>query len=171
MTVDSANGNVSWTPESAGNFSVVLRVADDKGAEALQGFSITVSNKIKAKVEILTPSDSQKIKGKTTITGTATKGSLEVVSVQVRTDDGEWYNATGKDNWQYSLDTTKLKNGVHSLQARAYDGMDYSDPVNRTIMVGNQKAAGKGFIPGFTGLLVLLAAVSATFLIMRRRRT
>jgi hypothetical protein len=169
MTVGSANGMVSWTPVSVGNFSVVLKVEDGKGAEALQEFTITVAEKVKVKVEITRPSENGKVKGKIMMAGTAIKGTLEVVSVQVKVDDGPWTNATGTDSWQFSLDTSKLNNGAHSLAARAFDGTDYSDPVTRTFSVDNKNPnTTKGFIPGFEGLVVV--AVIGLALVMGQCR-
>jgi hypothetical protein len=68
------------------------------------------------------------------------------------------------------LETGKMINGPHTLQARAFDGTGYSDPVNRTFSVDNQKAAGKGFIPGFEGMMMALAAVAASGMILRKKR-
>jgi hypothetical protein len=85
-------------------------------------------------------------------------------------DDEAWMNATGTSSWEFSLDTSKMRNGAHSLAARAFDGTDYSDPVARTFSVENQKAAGKGFIPGFGGLGTTLAAVLILGWIVRKKR-
>jgi hypothetical protein len=171
MTVESTNGKVSWTPGSAGNFSVVLKVADGMGGEALQEFTITVGGKIKPGLDFITPSEGQKIKGKFTVTGVAIKGTDNVTNVQLRVDSGYWIDATGTVGWQITLDTTKLKNGQHTFQARAFDGTDYSELANKTVTVDNQKAAGKGFIPGPTASLALLALSTMTllFVLMRRR--
>ena len=170
MRGESANGKVSWTPVAAGNFSVVLKVTDAKGAEALQEFTIVVSERVKAKLEISAPSEGQKVRGKVVVVGTAGKGSLEVVGVQIRIDDGGWTNASGTDNWRYSLDTIRLKNGEHVIWARAYDGMDYSDAMNRTITVDNPKAAGKGFIPGLEASMMVIAMAAILIIGNKKRR-
>jgi len=112
----------------------------------------------------LRPSESEKVKGKTTLSGTAIKGTLEVVSVQVRVDGGDWTDANGNYSWQFVLDTTKLKNGKHQIEARAFDGTGYSDIVTRQFTVDNQKAQAKGFIPGFEMEILLLALVLTAFL-------
>jgi len=128
-----------------------------------------VSEKVKAKVEITRPVENGKVKGKVIMAGTALKGTLEVVVVQVKVDDGPWMNATGTSSWQFSLDTSKMKNGAHSLAARAFDGTDYSDPVARTFSVDNKnQGTAKGFIPGLEGLLVV--AVIALILMTSRFR-
>jgi hypothetical protein len=171
MKVEGSGGKVGWTPGAAGNFSVVLKVTDVKGAEALQEFTIVVLDRVMAKLEISAPSEGQNVRGKVLVSGTAGKGSLEVLGVQVRVDEGPWVNASGTGNWRYSLDTAKLKNGEHVIWARAYDGMDYSDAVNRTITVDNLKAAGKGFIPGFEGIVLVSMMLLAMLLTTWRKRT
>jgi hypothetical protein len=168
MAVDKVSGKISWTPASAGNFTVRLKASDGRGGEAAQEFVIQVLERVRAKVQFTAPSDGQKVKGKLAVTGSAIKGTLDIVKVQLRVDSGDWTDAAGNSTWTYTLDTTKLKNGKHTLQARAYDEMDYSDIVNRTITVDNQKEAAKGFIPGFVGTIGLAAA--AFGLVMRRRR-
>jgi hypothetical protein len=171
MTLDSVSGEVRWTPAAAGNFSVILKVADGKGGDALQEFVINVVDRVKAKVGINRPSENEKVKGKMTVSGTATKGTLEVIGAQVRIDGGDWTDAAGNYTWQYSLDTTKLKNGKHLLEARAFDGKDYSDLAAVNFTVDNQKAQGKGFIPGFETGLLTLAVMFVVYLYVGRRRT
>jgi len=170
MTFDNATGELGWTPTAPGNFTVRINVSDGRGGFAQQEFTITVKDRVKAKVEFTVPAGGQKVKGKLAVAGKAMKGTLEVIGIQLRIDTGEWMNASGNSIWSYTLDTTRLKNGRHTLQARAFDGLDYSDTVNRTITVDNQKAASKGFIPGFAGIVVPIAAAAAFILLGRRRK-
>jgi hypothetical protein len=48
--------------------------------------------------------------------------------------------------------------------------MEYSDVVNRTITVDNQKPAGKGFIPGFAGTFLISVIISGLFIHWRNKR-
>jgi len=77
---------------------------------------------------------------------------------------------SGNSTWQYTLDTTSLRNGKHTLQARAYAGMDYSEIVNRTVSVDNAKSEGKGFIPGFGPAVIAALAGSLAMSWYRQRR-
>jgi len=129
-----------------------------------------VLDKVKAKVAIDRPSENEKVKGKMIVSGTATKGTLEVVSAQVRIDGGDWIDVAGNYTWQYSLDTTRLKNGKHLLEARAFDGNDYSDLASVNFTVDNQKAQGKGFIPGFEIGLLFVALMIVVYLHVGRQR-
>ena len=173
LTIDSTSGKVAWTPASAGNFSVTIKVSDGKGGISLQQFTIRVTAapvNVKPYVSFITPSEGQKVKGDLTVTGVAMKGTQNVTLVQLRVDSGEWMNATGNLGWQFTLNTTRLKNGNHIIQVRILDGTNYSDPVNRTVTVDNQKAKNKVSIPMLDGwvVLALLATVGALFFIRRK---
>jgi len=171
MTINVTTGKVSWTPVTAGNSSVKLRASDGKGGEAFQEFTITVVNRTRPGIEFKTPSEGQRAKGRFAVTGTAMKGTLVIVKIQLRVDSGEWLNVSGNSTWTYTLDTTKLKDGKHILQARAFDGMDYSDIINRTMLVDNAKPAANGFIPGFDGVsMVAVLSVMALAFLRRKRQ-
>ena len=120
-------------------------------------------------VEILRPIEGAKVSGKVDVAGLVVKGTRDVVKVQTSVDGGEWTDATGNASWTFKWDTTKLKNGAHVLSARAFDGTEYSDPVNRTFSVDNKpQTSSKGFIPGLEGLMVV--AVMALILMTSRFR-
>ena len=170
MAINASTGNIAWTPALAGRFPVKLKVSDGKGGEAVQEFTITVANRTRPVLEIKTPSEGQKVKGKLTVTGATTKGSLDIVKVQLRVDSGDWLDTAGNSSWTYTLDTTKFKDGKHTIQARAFDGMDYSDIVNRTVMVDNSKPASKGFIPGFNGTLALIGVSAGLIIRLFKKR-
>ena len=48
MTIASSNGQIRWTPSSAGSFNVTVRVADDDGGSSTQSFTIVVPNGLTA---------------------------------------------------------------------------------------------------------------------------
>ena len=169
MTIQA--GKVSWTPSAAGSFTVKIKASDGRGGEKLQEFVIEVKEKVRPTVLVQRPAANEKVKGKFTVSGTAVKGTLEVANVQVRVDGGDWVDAAGNYTWQYGLDTTKLKNGKHRLEARAFDGNDYSDIAKVDFSVDNQKAQAKGFIPMTDGwMLILLLAAAGTLVSARRQK-
>jgi hypothetical protein len=170
MTVNGTSGQISWIPESAGIFNVQLKISDGRGGEATQEFTITVQNRTRPTIEFFTPSEGQKVRGILIVAGTTTRGTLDITRVQIRVDSGGWLNASGNPNWTYQLDTTKLKDGRHTIQARAFDGMDYSDIVNRIVIVDNKKTPNKGFIPGFDGVLVVAAILAIAIACTRKKR-
>ena len=60
---------------------------------------------------------------------------MEVVSVWIKIDSGEWKEATGTLSWFYIWDVTRETAGSHTITARAFDGKIYSDEVSVTVTV------------------------------------
>jgi hypothetical protein len=162
MTIDPSTGKVAWTPTTAGNFTVILKVSDGKGAEAKQEFVINVSAPaiIRPQLVLISHQPGQTVKGTTTFSGTVTKGTRDVSKVQLRIDGKDWADAAGNYTWSYQLNTKSLKNGIHAFEFRAYDGKEYSDVVKAEFKVDNPAPAGKGFIPMMDGLTALAIAIS-----------
>jgi len=62
------------------------------------------------------------------ITGTASDSDGSVQGVEVAMDTEHWEPATGTTTWSFGWDTTGWAFGPHWIQARSYDGQDYSAP-------------------------------------------
>ena len=154
MSINASDGEITWTPDASGTFSIRIEAADGKGGTAQLDVNLTVSERERPQVLFNEPSEGEKVKGKVAVSGFIERGTLDVVKVQIRVDAGEWTNATGNSSWESKLDTSKLRNGKHTLQARAFDGMDYSKVASRNITVDNPGTGGKGFIPGFGGAIM-----------------
>ena len=167
MTIDASTGRINWTPNSSGDFNVRIKISDGKGGEAFQEFTVRVVANVRPVVELLKPREGQTLRGKAEVLGNVTKGTFDVVKVQVRIDSGDWMDASGNSTWQLIIDTAKLKNGKHTLQARAYDGFGYSETVNRAVKVDNPTAGG-GFIPGFESLPALVAMAVCLFIFRKQ---
>ena len=116
------------------------------------------------------------VRGEWTVSGTA--DGLEVKNVEIRIDGRSWEGArdsgnSGFRNWEYTVNTTKLGNGRHRLEARAYDGSRYSPLADLEFLVKNpvvdpQRPA--RFISGFEGLVAGIAVVLALAAVTMRRR-
>jgi hypothetical protein len=61
-----------------------------------------------------------------TIRGTAVD-DYRIQSVEVRIDSGLWEVFSTAEEWTYDLNTTAVGEGQHTIDFRAYDGMDYSN--------------------------------------------
>ena len=168
ISVDSTTGKVVWTPSAAGNFTVVLKVTDGRGGEATQEFVIIVSGAVRPLVILGTPQQ-KSLSGTVKFSGTVTKGTREVIRVQLRIDGGEWKDALGTYDWNYTLNTKSLKNGRHSFEFWAYDGKEYSDIVKAEFKVDNPAPAGKGFIPMTDAVTSILVCISLGILSGVRR--
>lgn len=120
------------------------------------------------------------ISGEFTFTGTA--DGTGVRSVEARVDERPWEpvedlstNASQTfRRWRYTVNTTRLENGRHTLQARASDGSDYSELASIEFVVDNPKrpppALSKGTLPGPDGALLAIAATAAVLWRAARRR-
>ncbi len=174
MAINASTGELAWTPAVLGLFPVKLRASDGRGAETVQAFNITVTERLMPSVEIQYPASGKSVSGRLTVTGRCVRGSLNTTRVQLRVDDGPWSEAQGLETWQFSVDTNKLKDGYHTLQARAFDGVGWSEPANRTVRVDNA-AGGNGAVtlPLLMAVLVIaaVAAVTLAVFVLRRGKT
>jgi hypothetical protein len=170
LGIDSSIGKMVWSPKPSqrGNRTITVNVTDGRGGFDEQAFTVMVLDRtppyVKPGCSITFPVSGAKISKAVNVTGIATSGSSRIIRVEVQVDSGAWRTADGNVNWTFVIDTKKLADGQHDIQARAYDGMNYSEPVSVSVTVDNPrpKPVGKGFIPG----LELLQAVAAIALVM-----
>jgi hypothetical protein len=176
VVLDSATGEMHLSPKniSPGNYTMTIRVEDGRGGRAEQSFVVEAVVPELPVVQapsctITGPKNGSIVAKCVTITGTAAAfGGRTISSVQLRIGSGDWQNAAGTGNWSRSFDSTKLKNGEYVVQARAWDGYNFSQPAMITIKVKNTQAAGKSFLPGMEP--ILLAAAGALVLMLFRKR-
>jgi hypothetical protein len=88
-------------------------------------------------VEITYPTEGQEVSGIITITGNADDEDGTVEYVEVKIDQENWEKATGTTSWTQEWDTTKYSDGSHTIQARSYDGEDYSTIYTINVYVYN----------------------------------
>jgi len=173
----TATGTTAWsfrwntTGYANGPHTVTARAFDGKVYSYEFRLVVSVDNLY----VVIAPPTATEVSGEWTVTGKA--DGLDVSSVEVRVDGRPWEAArdiggSGFRSWQYTVNTTKLANGRHRLEARAYDGSKYSPLADLEFVVKNPVKnpgpAGK-FIPGF-GAMVAGMAVGLTFAAVFRRR-
>ena len=172
MAIGRANGRIDWTPprEMAGNFSAVIRVSDGNGGEARQEFTLEVKPFARPRVAITAPAENKTISGRYIFAGSAFPGSLPVAAVEVRLDGSEWTGAKGNATWGFAVDTRKLPNGHHTIEARASDGTTLSDAASVRFNVDNAPSGLSPSSMSLVGLVLatLAAAGGAAFLLLRR---
>jgi len=174
--LDPGSGRLTWSPraDQKGRQQFRILAADRRGGLSEQSFTVTVIEVSPPAQRpgciLIYPPPNSTVSKKVQIKGTATPGALDLVRVEVRIDSGQWMVANGTGNWTLELDSTKLTNGQHRIEARAFDGMNYSEPATMTINVNNPKPRpSKGFIPGFEAA-VTIGIVALTLLARSKRK-
>jgi beta propeller repeat protein len=97
-------------------------------------------------VEIEDPLDGATVSGEITISGEATNMPIgnDDCEVKVRIDDGAWKGtsravyAYGSCFWEVDWNSRAVENGQHTIQAKAYNGTEWSDVAEIEITVDNE---------------------------------
>lgn len=123
--------------------------------------------------QIASPMLGETVSGNYTITGTASdrEGTLEMV--EVRIDDGPWIGVNGTESWSFEWDTAAVPDGDHTIHARSFDGMNYSDVVQVTISVSNEKPQESMLQQSWLWIaiaVVIIAILTILFILVRKRR-
>lgn len=94
---------------------------------SMTGFELEVVEPNEAPtVSIDSPSDGQRLEGFVDIEGSASDPDGTLTSVEVRIDGGQWQVASGTYDWTFTWDTATVADGEHTIEARSFDGSDYS---------------------------------------------
>jgi len=142
MAIDPVTGRLNWTPRpfQTGDFPVALKASDGQGGYAEQKFIIIVGEPPLRMPTclILLPRDRSLVRGTFWVNGSAANGTYGIVRLQVRIDQRGWIEAgRAAGNWSVQLDTRKIPNGAHTIEARAYDGRNYSDYASVHVNIRN----------------------------------
>ena len=167
-----ATGTTSWsynidtTLLNNGQHEIDARSYDGSLYSNIASISINVFNNHKPNVAITSPQNGSIVKGSIVIKGKAwdEDGNDTITRVEIRIDNGTWNVANGTNSWNYSMDTKALKNGMHIIEARAYDGHDYSNIVSIQIEVKNEKKK----TPGFE-MIAFIIAIAMAFVYLKRK--
>jgi outer membrane protein assembly factor BamB len=90
-------------------------------------------------IKINKPIDQDMINGTVLVEGTA-NDDIMVLLVQIKIDDGPWFNTSGIQSWQYQWDTTKVLDGLHQISVRAFDETGFSlDTISVIVNNGGTK--------------------------------
>ena len=159
---------------TVGEHEITLYVIDDDGVtsegdtEILQVLEFEPPNE-KPMVSITNPLNGSEVEGTIMIQGIADDNDGDVEKVEISYIEGYWMPASGKKTWNYVLETPFIANGELVIQARSYDGENYSEPVSVTVAIKNvggndgEKNDDESVIPGFEPIVLfgVLALVSA----------
>ncbi len=127
-------------------------------------------------ISITSPGNNAKVSGIITISGTAVDTDGSVSNVELKIDENDWSNVSivsaSSLEWNYTWNTKDVKNGMHTIYARAYDGENYSavQSVNVNVYNKAEKAkTEKKFIPGFDFGIIIIA-LTVVFLCRKIRK-
>jgi thiol-disulfide isomerase/thioredoxin len=93
-----------------------------------------------------------------------------VQSVEVRVDGGPWEAANGTEGWTHALDVPALAEGSHTLDVRAFDGLNYSPSYSITVNVESSTAGPTIPAGGLLEASMLVFAAAIIITLSRRRR-
>ena len=166
-----ATGTTSWsysidtTTLSNGLHKIETRAYDGSLYSNISYISINVFNNHKPIVAITEPENGSAVKGSIIIKGKAwdEDGNESIVKVEIRIDNGTWHVVNGTISWNYSINTKELKNGMHVIEARCYDGHDYSNIASIHIEVKNKKKT-----PAFE-IIAFITAIAIIFVYRKRK--
>jgi parallel beta-helix repeat protein len=85
-----------------------------------------------------------------------------VERVEVRIDNGSWALALGTEFWAFAWNTSQFANGQHTIHARSFDGSNYSDEVNVTMIIDNFVRDGNGEYPVWLMLILVIVIIMAS---------
>ncbi len=144
MTFESSAMALSWTPHTGqtGNHTMTVSVSDDRGGLDWQSFTLFVRDApvpadMPPSCTIDLPANGSVVKGTANVSGRAFNGTLPLTTVLIRVDGGKWQSARGLANWSFGIDTKKLQNGPHWIEARSYDGARFSNTTAIRVIVQN----------------------------------
>jgi len=130
-------------------FTIHGTANDEDGSGTIQKVEIKT-------VEIIFPNNGTEVKKTFTIHGTANDedGSGTIQKVEIKIGDEDWKVVDGTTSWNYTLDSTTVDNGDYVIQARAYDGQEYSSVDSIMVKVNKEEGGGT---PGFEMVALLVA--------------
>lgn len=121
-------------------------------------------------VEITSPQDGAIVNGTIVIHGKASDvdGNETVQKVEVRIDEREWTTANNIISWNYAWNTMEFDNGDYTIQARSYDGTNYSTVESITVTIERNEDSATA---GFQSVLLLVATIVAAIIFEKRYRS
>jgi hypothetical protein len=163
MDINLTSGLIEWMPAQGqeGSCEVIVAVTDSN-ATIRQPFNIKVHPHIVLTITV--PTDGQKVTGQLEVRGTVL--GPENVTVEVNLDGKGWQEASGNRTWSYDMDALALKNGNHTIKARATWGEYSSDEVSVTFVVDKPRQSTNVVCGWPILLLLLLIIIVAMFLIL-----
>lgn len=171
MSVNSATGQIQWTPSAAqlGNHNVTVKVRDAGGLSDMQSFTVKVVASLQPVfVDLTTPIPGATITKITELNGivrdpNGTDGPPTTWKVELRVDGSSQYKTIGsgtgavEDAKIATIDPTNLPNGVVYVRLSAIKGLDYQAIEYPYSIAGDLKLG--NFEIAFTDLTIPVAGI------------
>jgi len=150
-----------------------------KGPHSVEA-SVTISQppNLPPTCSITAPAQGTEVSGRAAIQGASADADGNIVVVEIRIDGGSWMGVSGRDSWTYTWITRQYSNGEHTIEARSYDGKDFSQVASVTVSVNNPAEQGPGGGRGSSDavgialtIALLVVAVLLFFLFLMDRRS
>ena len=159
-----ASGTTSWSfplntaSYSDGTHTIAAQATDSLGSTVVTTDTVTFSNSppppppppppdtTPPSVSISAPAPSSTVSGSTVTVSGSASDNVGVATVQISVDGGAYQTAQGTSSWSYSLDTTALTNGSHTLAARATDTSGNISTSNESVTVQNSATLPPGVV-------------------------
>ena len=134
-------------PATLGDHTLAAELVDISPSDADESdhtaqFTVSVVEVIDTQPPLLfitTPYQNQIVSGLVTVSGTASD-DWAVRRVEARVTPGEWEVASGTTAWSWEWNTTQDLNGRYRIEARAWDGFNYSSLATVEVEVTNDDA-------------------------------
>lgn len=105
-----------------GTHRVTLTVDDGQGNNDTDAITVHVVEPVpkedRLHIDILSPRAGSLLDGEIVISGTASYELGDIAAVEIRIDGGGWRPAEGTTTWTFTLDTTILEDGIHSIMVK-----------------------------------------------------
>jgi hypothetical protein len=137
--------------------------------KTVEEFILPTSNlSYKPYVTIVFPEEKSNLERSFEIKGTASSPQGLIENVQIKIDSNSWFSVNGTNKWDFQLNSSFLSNGNHSIYARSFDGLFFSDIEEINISFKNleinddniEKNETSGFEIIFTFLSIILILLS-----------
>lgn len=160
---------------SPGTYRIHLEVKDTGGLtnNTTKEVVVTPQPNQPPTCTITAPTGGTTLSGTYTLEGVASDPDGSVQRVVIRIDSGGWIQVTGTASWGYDWHSSTVPNGEHTIDARSYDGTDYSTEARVTIAVHNappQEPYRDWLWMAIATVLLIVIAVLLTILILIVRR-
>ncbi|MCK4614797.1 MAG: hypothetical protein KAU14_08335, partial [Thermoplasmata archaeon] len=120
-----------------GDYTLMIEAADILENYARKSISVTIHNNHPPEVTITSPKNGSTHRGNITVKGTVSDPEGEFSSLEYRLDNGEWDALSVRENWSFTLNTTGLEDGEHTLEVRAEDDKGATDTASLKFISDN----------------------------------